>query len=257
MKAKAFTLIELLVVISIIALLIAILLPALSKARDSAKEAACRSNQRQVQIAWMSFAVDDKSDAVLSFHGSGKYWYVNLHEGGYVAGKEVFLCPLVEAPSGPKDITFMPIYEGRSWRNYQAFNGGADEMDNVYISGMVYNGYFENDGIPPEQDRFRNIDQIRQTSNTPVFSDGIWATAYPVDTAPMPPDLTWPNNPGASGFSFSRVAVSRHGPNRNTVDDAVNSGIHAAFVDGSVRYVPIDELWSLNWHRNFNTRDNY
>lgn len=60
-NTHAFTLIELLVVISIIALLIAILLPALSAAREAARTVVCKSNQRQLGTAFITYAVDHKA----------------------------------------------------------------------------------------------------------------------------------------------------------------------------------------------------
>ena len=57
-QLKAFTLIELLVVISIISLLIAILIPALASARRTAQSVQCKSNMRQVLIAFSIYHGD-------------------------------------------------------------------------------------------------------------------------------------------------------------------------------------------------------
>lgn len=61
MNKKAFTLIELLVVIAIIALLMAIILPSLRAAKELASGAVCVSNQRQLCLAWLSYAEDNDS----------------------------------------------------------------------------------------------------------------------------------------------------------------------------------------------------
>ncbi len=68
-RARAFTLVELLVVISVIAVLAAMLIPALGRAKSSARTTYCINNKRQLALAWLMYADDNRTR--LAYNSTG------------------------------------------------------------------------------------------------------------------------------------------------------------------------------------------
>jgi prepilin-type N-terminal cleavage/methylation domain-containing protein len=69
-KRRGFTLIELLVVIAIIALLMAILMPALNRARELGRRTVCGGNLKQLALAWVMYADENRGDLVNGLAGA-------------------------------------------------------------------------------------------------------------------------------------------------------------------------------------------
>lgn len=101
----AFTLIELLVVISILALVVALLLPALRMAKESGRNVQCMSQERQINLATISYTNDfsyfpacggpdiifDRADEWGNVRQISERWPARLLP--YLGTTDVFSCP--------------------------------------------------------------------------------------------------------------------------------------------------------------------
>jgi prepilin-type processing-associated H-X9-DG protein len=153
-------LVELLVVIGIIALLISILLPSLTRARRAAQTTVCMSNVRQIALAVIQYANDNKG--VLPYYSKGAHDYDPLRDlvdRGYIKGWS-WGTP-VDTYLGQMTMTrIVPVYKCP-----------GEILDNDVVNAPAWNW-----GLPSHTGRFRNglIGQVYTSCGSPV-----WATSFP------------------------------------------------------------------------------
>ena len=236
LKRKGFTLIELLVVISIITLLMAILMATLQRVRKQAKAVACQSKLRQWSLVFSMYEKDYVGrfcSGCNEYHTNDpRHWAMALPPY-YYHDRQITLCPSAIKP-----------YDEGGEDPYAAWRGPDDVLFSYGLNGWVYNAK-ESDEINLPIERFWGELNIKGAGNIPLFLDCRRAVGRP-STFAEPPEIEGMVSWLDVTIAWGRFCLNRH-----------SGAVNCLFMDSSVRKVGLKELWTLKWHREFNTANKW
>jgi prepilin-type N-terminal cleavage/methylation domain-containing protein len=244
-QKKAFTLIELLVVISIIVLLLALLMPSIQRARMQTQDVACRAKLRQWAISFQMYTEDNNGNFFCWYPitRNPEFWPDVM--GPYYGGNDdMLLCPSAtvirdrETDEGTVGISHSAGWTLGSNKQIHSISYGL----NVWVANQkAYenppSGWFD---TKRSIDRFWGTCYVQGARNVPLLFDcwGPCQWAFESDFGPSDTEGTFPRH-----MAFNAdTCINRH-----------NGHVNYLFLNWSVRKVGLKELWTLKWHREFDT----
>ena len=242
-EKKGFTLIELLVVIAIIALLMSILIPALALVKEQARTIACMGNLRQWGLVCNMYAEANSGKLWSAIDPDGWYWVyqlpMNLQDWKQ---NKTWFCPTATKPIlDERNVTTPTLNIFNAWgifrESYQGYSPGPNGIAGSY--GL--NSWLLSRPLTTESMRQRywgTLTNVKNANQVPLFIDALRFDLWPVDTtAPAANEYeAWTNQ------DMQRCCINRH-----------DGFVGCVFADFSVRKAGLKELWTLKWHKSFDT----
>ncbi len=247
LRSAAFTLVELLVVVAVLGILMLLLAPMTQRGLDAGRRAACASNLRQVQTAYLQYLTDhegrffpfreDLPDGVLW------YWGLETGGGGGEGGRgldksRARLAPYFAQTGGIEICPSLPYRAAYFKRKFSvaSYGYGLNGYMLAGLPGMTRMGVY-------------SIDRVAQPSKTIAWGDCIQINTWQAPASASRPMLEeWYvlDNFPPPHFHF------RHGRRANvgTADGAVQSFEPHSLdprCDGRAGYIetPRQETWLL------------
>jgi prepilin-type N-terminal cleavage/methylation domain-containing protein/prepilin-type processing-associated H-X9-DG protein len=237
-RTKGFTLVELLVVIAIIALLMSILMPALSRAKKQANTVLCQSKLGQWGAIFSAYTDDYDGYFQGGYGGGNNNWWQDATRSYYDNVAEARCCPSASNPD-KTDVGGFVVFG--VWTDRGEFLTEGD------YGSYGINGWVENKDVPVGQNatdpswRWRTPN-VRGATYVPLFMDAQWIDCWPLfdDRPPDYDGMPW--NEAQSYEGMGRFCINRH-----------EGHINCLFLDFSVKKIGLKQMWTLKWHRQFDT----
>jgi len=225
----------------------------------------CLANVQQLAAAQLMYASDNQGRFCPSYLDYNSLALTNVWMGaladyhGRTDG--VWLCPSATNPppgaySGTADApwTYTDPVSGTATLGSYAINGylglGRNHKRPRRVSLKVPNVFHEKLAV-------------KQPALTPVFCDAIYWNCCLEESDAPPRNLYQPQGivlaPGAAKQVHTQF-IARHGDfpaseaPREITSDFLPGEINIAFVDGHAETVPLENLWTLYWHKNWDPK---
>ncbi len=170
----------------------------------------------------------------------------------YDETKSIRCCPMASRPADPSGSVYPPVGGTfLAWGRFWPVD--ADYVPEPYNRYSAHGSYGFNGalgrpwryGHDPGADMYERVwrtADIRRRGRIPVYYDCAWPISLGVgDGCADPPEC-----------DAVPTAIEAHAWTAHCLDRH-NGGINMLFLDWSVRKVGLKELWTLKWHRQFQT----
>ncbi len=209
-----------------------IVLPALQQVRRQAKAVACQSTLKQWGLVWSMYT--DQNNGKFPF-GSTQNLTAPVNfaidrrielEDFYSNDRKILFCPMTMKTYAEGAPVKYAITINTIWGRKSSYTANEWILDDSSIGKMVCPTRWGTPNVP-------------NAYKVPVMGDFFrWygPSPYPND---QPPAY---EGDGPSGNEMCTFCIDRH-----------DGGINILFMDWSVRKVGLKELWTLKWHRSYDT----
>lgn len=215
--------------------------------RMRAKERVCLANLRQWHVVFQSDIADNDGSFLPGIGFNGYWWPAQLDEETQSWKKNrTWFCPTATRPMIDEYGCWAPRFDiFNAWGIFTGSQLGPDGIAGSYS----LNGYTialpdwgrsepTYEGGIPASDGWRNFENVPHAETVPLFLDALRFDVWPLhtDAPPAQEFAAWSAN------HMARCCTNRHG-----------GAVNCLFLDGSARKVGLKELWTLKWHRSFDT----